>query len=106
MLYDSDEARRAAAAARRRAARAATKNPSSTPRARPTKEILKNSWGGARKGAGRPLLYKTPEERRARNREISRQSFERWIAIPENARFVEESRREKMERGDWHIFKS
>jgi|GEM_PF-2848088 len=105
-LYTSDEERRAAAAARRRATRAAEKNPPPVSRGRPPKERPKNSWGGARNGAGRPLLYKSPEERRARNREISRQSFERWIAIPENARLVEESRRERLDRGDWHIFKS
>ena len=105
-LYASDEERKAAAAARRRATRAATKNPPPVPRGRPPKEIPKNSWGGTRKGAGRPPLYKTPEERRARNREISRQRFERWIAIPENALLVEESRRERLRRGDWHIIKS
>lgn len=104
-LYASDEERRAAAAARRRATRAATKNPAPVPRGRPPKESPKNSWGGARKGAGRPLLYKTPAERRARNREISRQSFERWITIPENARLVEESRKERERHGDWHILK-
>jgi len=76
-LYDNDEERRAAAAARRRAARMAIKDPPRQPRGRPPKKEATSSWGGARSGAGRPLIYKTREERRARNSELSQQSSAR-----------------------------
>ena len=76
-LYDSDEERRAAAATRRRAARAAAKKPPPKPRGRPPVEQLKKSWGGARSGSGRPLIYKTKEERRARNSDLTKQSSAR-----------------------------
>jgi hypothetical protein len=94
-LYSSDEERLAAVATRRRAARAVTRNPPPKPRGRLPKEEPKGSWGGARKGAGRPLIYKTPEERRARNSELSRLGMERWLSNPENARLVEESRQNR-----------
>ena len=88
-LYDNDEERRAAAAARRKVARAAAKNPPPKPRDRPPKKEPGSSWGGARSGAGRPLIYKTKEERRARNSELSQQSSAQRGTPREAARFVE-----------------
>jgi len=88
-LYDSDEERLAAAAARRRISRAAAKNPPAKQRERPPKEKPKKSWGGARSGAGRHLLYKTREERRARDSELSQQSSARRKARTETDRLIE-----------------
>jgi len=88
-LYDSDEERREAATTRRQAARAAPKEPPPKPRGRVPKEEVKNSWGGARSGAGRTLIYKTREQRLARNSELSQQSSARWKARQEAASLVE-----------------
>lgn len=88
-LYDSDDERLAAAAARRRNARATAKNPVAKQSGRPQKEGPKNSWGGARSGAGRPLHYTTGEERRARDSELSQQSSARRKARTEADRLIE-----------------
>lgn len=91
-IYQSDEERRAAAASRRRAARASAKAGTPKLTAVPRDVPSRSSWGGARPGAGRPMIFKTPEERRRRNRELSRESALRWWSNPENVRRYEESR--------------
>lgn len=96
-LYHSDEERRVAAAARRRAGR---ENPGGLPTVSAVLQKQspgKTSWGGARAGAGRPLIYKTQEERNARNMELKRQrSIRRW-ANPEYVRRYEETRAKRQE---------
>lgn len=58
----------------------------------PAEVPKRSSWGGARAGAGRPMIYKTAEDRRRRKRELSHLRFLQWLSKPENARRYEESR--------------
>jgi hypothetical protein len=97
-LYDSDEERLAAAAARRRAMRSGVNNPPPKRRGRPPTEEPKSTWGGVRSGSGRPLIYKTREERLARNNELSKQNSARWRARKDVVRLIENSPQ------DWRRF--
>jgi len=99
-LYGSDEERLAAAAARRRTARAAAKNPAAKQLGLPPKEGSISSWGGARSRAGRPLIYTTREERRARASELSQQSSARRKARTEADPRIE------LPRQNWQRFSS